>query len=123
MNCLFFAPFLIFAHLIFIERKGGNMSERKASVTELQAGYIQKMVEHVESLRVKAGISANELGPMIGLHRMSYANMVTGRIALSWRNYLALVFYFDCNHKTHDMLHRMGIYPDAFVEQINKQEP
>lgn len=94
----------------------------RSELNELQAVYIQRMLDNAEFLRRKAKVTEAELAASIGMHRQSYCNMIVGRTALSWRNYLALVFYFDHNQRTHALLHKLNIYPEQYVAWINNIE-
>lgn len=58
-------------------------------------GYIIKMEERMEMLRIKAKLSQGDLAQLSGFSRQNYNMVVNGKHHLSWRNYLALLFIFD----------------------------
>ena len=89
---------------------------------KLRAGLIAKLTENLQLLRVKIGISQEELAKIIGLSRQTYSYFETGRRTMSWQAYLSLVLFFDVNPATHGLLHHLGCFPDILVDREAKPE-
>ncbi len=80
---------------------------------------IDLLTEHLSALRAKAGISQNELAHIVGISRQTYSYAESGHRRLTWETYLALLFFFDCNRDTHEMLHSLGAYPPLLKERFH----
>lgn len=65
-------------------------------------------------LRAKAAKSQEELAESIGLSRQSYSSIECGKRKMTWRTYLALLFFFDTNPQTHDTLRQINVFPVEF---------
>lgn len=81
--------------------------------------YPEQMAEKLEALRVAAKLTQEELADYVGFSRARYAHVVTGAAKLSWKNYLAFLFFFEHNERTKEMLHQLGLYPGEYIQQIN----
>lgn len=93
------------------------MANNKKTLTAAQETYVKRMAENVELLRQAAGLSQWQFSEYVGMSRPSYS-LVLKTKQLSWRNFLAWVFFFDNHAKTHDMLRELNIYPEQFLKEI-----
>lgn len=41
---------------------------------------------------------------------------------MSWNTYLALVFFFDYNATTHQMIRKMGAFSDNLIQRYNEDQ-
>lgn len=73
---------------------------------------ISRFVDELPVLRVKLGMSQDELSNIVGISRQTYSSMETKRRKMSWSVYLSLVLVFDNNEQTHEMLRKEGLFPD-----------
>ena len=84
--------------------------------------YISDFIPELPSLRIKAGFSQEELANVIGVSRQTYGAIERGTQKLTWNTYLSLIFFFDYNIATHDMLRSISGFPKEFMLQLNKQD-
>lgn len=73
---------------------------------------ISRFVDELPVLRVKLGVSQDELSSIVGMSRQTYSSMETKRRKMSWSVYLSLVLVFDNNEQTHEMLRNEGLFPE-----------
>lgn len=64
---------------------------------------ISRFVDELPVLRIKLGMSQDELSSIVGISRQTYSSMETKRRKMSWSVYLALVLVFDNNEQTHEI--------------------
>ena len=80
---------------------------------------IKILTEELPVLRAKIGISQNELSNIIGVSRQTYSAIETKRRDMSWNVFLSLIFFFDHNEKTREMLVGIGAFPDSLQQMLN----
>ncbi len=73
---------------------------------------ISRFVDELPVLRIKLGMSQDELSSIVGISRQTYSSMETKRRKMSWSVYLSLVLVFDNNEQTHEMLRNEGLFPE-----------
>lgn len=99
------------------------LSQSKWLLTkEEQNSYINTLTQELLPLRAKAGISQGELATLVGISRQTYSSIESGKRNMSWNTYLSLIFFFDYNVATHQMIHKMGAFPDALVQRYNADQ-
>ena len=84
--------------------------------------YISDFIPELPALRIKAGFSQEELANVIGVSRQTYGAIERGTQKLTWNTYLSLIFFFDYNSTTHDLLRSISGFPKDFLLQLNKQD-
>ena len=111
----------------FLEMRTATYTERVRLMTitkwiitdEEQKEYTRALTEDLALLRVKAGISQEDLANMIGVSRQTYSAIECRRKEMSWQNYLSLVLFFDYNRSTREMFRGMASYPAKIIYRIN----
>ena len=89
-------------------------------MTEDEKIYLaQLMAENLETLRNQAGITQEYLSSAIGMSRQTYIRVRSGKERLSWKNYMALMFFFEQNQKTRTSLYLLGLRPECLRKMIN----
>lgn len=84
---------------------------------------IAQLVKELPVLRIKLGVSQEEMGEMLGITRQTYSAIETGRRIMSWSQYLSLIFIFEHNEETYEAIKQMGLHPEVkFAEQVSPQE-
>ncbi|MBQ4528359.1 MAG: hypothetical protein II998_09835 [Clostridia bacterium] len=73
--------------------------------------YIERLVEELPLLRAKAEVSQEEIAFIIGVSRQTYGAIERKSRTMSWSIYLSLVFFFDYNKKTRDMIRSITAFP------------
>lgn len=85
-----------------------------------KARYVEALTENLPALRGKLGISQGDLARCVGISRQTYCAVEGKQRKMSWDTFLALSFFFDTHHGTHDMLRSVGAYPRELIEQYNE---
>ena len=93
--------------------------EKVNQFKENASRYPEQMVKKLEALRVAAKLTQEELADYVGFSRARYAHVIAGTAKLSWKNYLAFLFFFEHNERTTEMLHQLELYPGEYIKQIN----
>lgn len=75
---------------------------------------IENLVEELPVLRIKLGISQDELAGLLGITRQTYSSIETKKRKMLWSIYLSLILIFDYSEQTHDLIHKSGIFPQKF---------
>lgn len=84
--------------------------------------YIKMLSDELVTLRAKAGIPQDELSKIIGVSRQTYGAIERKDKEMSWSTYLALLFFFDQNKNTHQLLRQLGAFPEKLISHINNGE-
>lgn len=87
--------------------------------TEEKSNLIASLTDKVAALRTQADISQEELANIVGISRQTYSNIETKKREMAWSTYLSLVFFFDANNKTTQMIRDIGAYPSQLVDRFN----
>lgn len=86
---------------------------------EEKYALIDKLTPELSLLRAKAEISQEEIANIIGTSRQTYGSIERKARRMSWNTYLSLVWFFDCNRKTHNMIRGMDAFPHELVKKFN----
>lgn len=90
---------------------------------EEKGNFIARLVDELPVLRIKLGLSQDEMGNMLGISRQTYSSIETKRRKMSWPLYLSLILIFDYSDQTHDFIRQSGIFPKTlFPRQNSSQE-
>lgn len=81
--------------------------------------FIAALSKNLVILRRKAEVSQEEIANFIGVSRQSYGAVERCERRLSWNTYLALIFFFDYNENTRELLHTLSVFPHDLVQRIN----
>ena len=88
---------------------------------ESKKQLIDNMAENLQMLRVKLGLTQSELAEMMGMSRHTVMNIENKSNALTWNNFMALIFIFAKNEGTNKLLNVLGIYTDEFNDYIKQR--
>jgi len=89
-------------------------SERKKVLTN--------MANNLQMLRVRLGLTQNELADKLGISRHTVMNIENKKRNMEWNNFLALLLLFSSNEDTSKLLSVLEIYTDeidVFLKQRN----
>lgn len=78
------------------------------------------LVKALPSLRMRAGISQQDIAAMIGISRQTYSMIENGKRQMTWSTFLALVLFFDANSSTQDAFRSGDAYPKRVFENFNR---
>lgn len=85
-----------------------------------RAWLMDEMVKDMASLRMLIGLSAADMGNIIGISESAYKSIEAGKRELSWNQYMALLFVFQYNEKTASVVDVLGLYPEQVKDRIRK---
>lgn len=80
--------------------------------------FIERLVDELPVLRMKLGISQDEMANALGISRQTYSTIETKRRKMSWPLYLSLILIFDNNDQTHEYIRKADLFPQGL---FNKQ--
>lgn len=78
--------------------------------------YISRFLDELPVLRVKLGLSQDELAGIVGISRQTYCTLETRKRNMSWSLFLALIFIFDRNPETRDIMIKANVLPDSMMD-------
>lgn len=81
--------------------------------------FIEKLTPELSILRAKAEISQEDIANIIGTSRQTYGAIERKSRKMTWNTYLSLIWFYDCNRKTHKMIRNMNAFPHEFIKKIN----
>ncbi len=102
-----------------ISMKNMKKNEKYSISKKQQEMFIEALTAELAPLRAKIGISQTEIASMIGISRQTYSSIEAGSRKMSWNTYLSLVFFFDYHAATHQMIRRIGAFPEELIKTIN----
>ena len=86
---------------------------------EEQVRYMDALAQELAPLRAKAGISQVELCNLLGISRQTYSAVEGRKRSMTWQTYLSLIFFFDSNLQTREMLRALPAYPREILKRLN----
>ena len=95
------------------------MSAEWTLTEEEKIKYIDKLTEELITLRAKAGIQQEEIARMIGVSRQTYGEIERKAKKMSWGTFLSLLFFFDQNKSTHQLLRQTDVFTDELLSFMN----
>lgn len=94
--------------------------KKKFTITKKQQlTLIKALTAELTSLRAKVGISQSEIAAIIGVSRQTYSSIECGKRLMSWSTYLSLVFFFDHNNATHQLIREIKAFPEELIVDFN----
>lgn len=81
--------------------------------------FITLLTNELATLRAKAGIPQDELSRIVGISRQTYGAIERKDKVMSWGTYLSLLFFFEHNVQTRQLLRQMNIFPEGLISHIN----
>lgn len=116
-------PFLSSRGILYENEKGWSeilaSDECYGLSNEEKEGLISVLAEELPTLRVKIGLSQDELCKIIGISRQTYSAIETKKRKMSWNTFLTLILFFDFNEKTKNYVENSGIFPNSLKRVLN----
>lgn len=91
-----------------------NKEERKT----IQQQYMDKMVNHLPTLRSAAKLTQNQFGEKLGIARSTVVVLESKGRPLQWNMYLAMVLIFLQNEDSKKLLESFEIYDEKYLQEI-----
>lgn len=79
-----------------------------------------RLTANLKILRLKLGVSQEELGEKVGVSRFTIAALENQRREMTWNNFLALLMVFTKNKNTDELLSVFQIYTDELNEMLKR---
>ncbi|MCL2820406.1 MAG: hypothetical protein FWD38_06195 [Oscillospiraceae bacterium] len=83
-----------------------------------QEKYLSEMVKHLPVLRASIRTTQQELATKIGITRQSMMAIETGKRALQWTNYLALVLVFHQYEDSKRLIESLELFDANMIRDI-----
>lgn len=81
--------------------------------------YIRLMSQNLPILRIRLGISQEELAELTGSSKQMISLIERGVRPMMWDTFMSMQYVFRRNSETRDMLQFFGIYTKEFDDFIN----
>ncbi len=107
-----------FHEVIFMKKQ----AFKKLLTTAERKTYIAELKKELPFLRLKAGISQDDVANVIGVSRQTYGAIERGDRPMGWSTYLSLIFFFDNKEETHDLVRGTDAFPHKFIDSINFED-
>ena len=106
------------------ERLTGEEVERMEEIRRkyrLNRKWLREEMAHdMGPLRMLLGLTADEMGELIGVSGSTYRELESGKKEVSWDQYLALLFVFRFNDRTSAVVDTLGLYPEPLQIRMKK---
>jgi len=89
---------------------------------ESKKKLIKNMTDNLQMLRVRLGLTQNELADLLGMSRHTIMYIENEKREMTWNNFLALVLLFAKNEDTNKLLNVLEIYTDEFNDYIKRKQ-
>ena len=89
---------------------------------ESKKKLIKNMTNNLQMLRVRLGLTQNELADLLGMSRHTIMYIENEKCEMTWNNFLALVLLFAKNEDTNKLLNVLEIYTDGFNDYIKRKQ-
>ena len=76
---------------------------------------ISSLVDELPVLRVKLGVSQDEIANMLDISRQTYCSLETKKRKMSWSVCLSLILIFYHNEATRDFVSKAGLLPQKLL--------
>ncbi len=96
-----------------------NLSKWSLTDEEKDA-FIDALTPNLMMLRIKVDISQEELANLIGVSRQTYGAIERQDRKMTWSTFLALIMFYDCNHKTHQLIRSINAFPYQVIKRFNE---
>ena len=94
--------------------------EAKKLNKDFKENCIKKLAAKLVDLRLRVGLSQEELGSILGISRQTYSSVETQRKKMTWTLFLSLILFFLNNKETYDILRDIKLLPsDIFGDYLD----
>lgn len=90
--------------------------EAKKLDKEFKERCIKKLSEKLLDLRLRVGLSQEELGSILGISRQTYSSVETQRKKMTWTLFLSLILFFLNNKDTYEILSDIKLLPSNIFD-------
>ena len=90
--------------------------EAKKLDKEFKERCIKKLSDKLLDLRLRVGLSQEELGSILGISRQTYSSVETQRKKMTWTLFLSLILFFLNNKDTYEILSDIKLLPSNIFD-------
>lgn len=91
--------------------------------TEKKRILCKKMAKNLPTLRIKAGLSQDELSERLGFSRQTISAIETGKRNMQWSTFTAIALFFAKDEEIKQMMFLVGILDSTVMEILDVQKP
>ena len=95
---------------------------KKIISEEEKKTYISKLTDELPYLRLRAGVSQDELAGILGVSRQTYGSIERRDRTMTWNTYLSMIFFFDNKSETRSLIRSMDAFPHKLINGMNAVE-
>ena len=104
-----------------LSRESAEKAEKLHKENRLNREWLMdEMSRDMASLRLLLGITAEEMGNLLGVSGNTYKSLEAGKKEISWDQYMALLFVFRYNDRTSPVTDLLGLYPEPLKVRMKK---
>jgi DNA-binding XRE family transcriptional regulator len=85
-------------------------------IYKLKCSLIEMFTNELPVLRAKGRLSQENVSEKIGISRQTYNGIETGKRAMNWTTFLALVALFQNNEHTKQMIDQMDGFNEGMIK-------
>ena len=80
---------------------------------------IANLIDELPVLRLKTGLSQDDLAKMLGISRQTLSSIETKKGTMSWSLFLSLILIFHHNEVTRDYIKNAGLFLTKLIQSTN----
>lgn len=80
---------------------------------------IANLIDELPVLRLKIGLSQDDLSKMLGISRQTFSSIETKKRKMSWSLFLSLILIFYHNEVTRDYIYNAGLIPTKLMQSTD----
>ena len=104
-----------------LSRESAEKAEKLRKDNRLNREWLMdEMSRDMASLRLLLGITADDMGNLLGVSGNTYKNLESGKKEISWDQYMALLFVFRYNDRTSPVTDTLGLFPEPLKVRMKK---
>ena len=104
-----------------LSRESAAYAEEMRRKNRLNRQWLtEEMGRDLAPLRMLLGLSADEMGTLLGISEGAYKSLESGKKEVSWDQYMALLFLFHYNERTTSVVDSLGLYPEPLKIRLRE---
>ena len=104
-----------------LSRESAAYAEEMRRKNRLNRQWLtEEMGRDLAPLRMLLGLSADEMGTLLGISEGAYKSLESGKKEVSWDQYMALLFLFHYNERTTSVVDSLGLYPEPLMIRLRE---
>ena len=102
-----------------------EMKEQVILTKEQKEAYCRRLTEMLSMIRIRLGMTQEELGRVSGVSRVTISQIESGRSMMNWLHFTALMMVFASDRNVKELLYVKGLLEPVLLlfYQVSLQEP